>query len=298
MEIAALKTVLLVETHGSLAGAARALDVDPSSVSRTVSTVEAELGVRLFQRTTRRLTVTDEGRVYLDRLAPLLDEMEAAREAAVGQRGAPAGTLRLTASIAFATEIIVPLLPAFQTRYPRIAVDLLTSDANLDLVENSIDLAIRLAPAPTGDLISTRLMTTAYRVVASPGFAARHAMGDDPTILTRLNCLRFALPNFPDRWLFRRGEAAPLAVPVSGSFVASNALTLRKAACAGMGAALLADWMIRDALASGALVDLFPAYACTATTFDTAAWALYPTRSYLPRKVRVMIDHLRDRLVP
>lgn len=296
MEIAALKTVLLVQTHGSLASAARALDVDPSSVSRVVSAVEAELGVRLFQRTTRRLSVTDEGRIYLDRLAPLLDEMEAAREAAVGQRGAPVGTLRLTASVAFATERVVPLLPDFQERYSGITVELLTTDTNLDLVENTIDLAIRLAPAPSGDLISTRLITTTYRVVASPVYLARYPVGDDPARLTEHNCLRFALPDFQDRWLFRQGTGAPQAVPVDGSFIASNALTLRKAACAGMGVALLADWMIGDALASGALVDVFPRHACAATEFDTAAWALYPSRAYLPRKVRLMVDFLREHL--
>ncbi|MEM8839118.1 MAG: LysR substrate-binding domain-containing protein, partial [Pseudomonadota bacterium] len=194
MDISSLKVVLLVEAQGSLAGAARVLGVDPSSISRIVSSVESELGIRLFQRTTRRLVVTDEGRTYLQRLGPLLEEMDAAREEATGKRSLPTGILRLTASTAFSTEVIVPHLPEFRKRYPDIAIDLISHDANLDLVENQIDLAIRLAPVPKGDLISTRLMTTAYRVVASPAYLKRHPVGGAPSDVASHDCLRFALP--------------------------------------------------------------------------------------------------------
>lgn len=296
MEIAGLKTVLLVQTHGSIAGAARTLNVDPSSVSRTVAAVEADLGIRLFQRTTRKLTVTEEGRAYLTRLEPLIEELDAAREAASGLRGKPAGLLRLTASVAFADQVIVSLLPTFQERYPDIAIDLQSSDANLDLVENGIDLAIRLAPAPKGDLISTRLMSTRYRIVASPAYLKQHEPATHPNDLARLNCLRFALPGMPDTWTFRAEGGVAFNVPVSGNLMISNALVLRRAVQRGEGVAMLADWLIDEALAAGELVELFPEYDSTSTVFDTAAWALYANRSYLPQKVRVMIDFLRQSL--
>lgn len=109
MDVASLNTVLLVQAQGSLAGAARVLELDASSVSRTVASVENELGIRLFHRTTRRLTATEEGELYLSRLAPLIEEMEAAREDAVGQRSRPTGLLRMTASVAFSCEMIVPI---------------------------------------------------------------------------------------------------------------------------------------------------------------------------------------------
>ena len=294
MDIAALKTVLTVQTHGSIAGAARALDLDPSSVSRIVATVETGIGVRLFQRTTRRLTVTDEGRVYLSRIAPLLEELDAAQEEAAGARRQTVGHLRLTASVAFTTEVLVKLLPDFQRAYPRITVELQSSDANLDLVENGIDLAIRLAPAPQGDMVSTRLATTRYRVVASPDLLAQQPPCSHPLDLEGRNCLRHALPDLRDTWYFRKAGVPAFNVPVDGSPLISSPLALRQAAVDGLGYALLANWLIARDLAVGRLVDVFPDYDCTASDFDTAAWLLYPNRRHLPRKVRVMIDFLKD----
>ena len=294
MELASLRTVLSVQAHGSLAGAARQMNVDPSSVSRVVAAVEAELGIRLFQRSTRRLSVTEEGASYLRRIAPLMDEIEAAREAARGQRTRPSGHLRMTASVAYACQRIVPALGAFQARFPDITVELISSDANLDLLEHNIDLAVRLAPAPTGDLVSTRLASTRYRVVASPAYLNGRDLGVGPRALGALNCLRFALPGLQDTWHFRRDDGPAFGVAVSGTLLMTNALALKQAACAGLGIALLADWLIEAELRTGQLVDVFPDHACTVSTFDTAAWALYPSRTYLPRKVRVMIDHLKE----
>lgn len=296
MDILSLRTILLVQTHGSLAAVARIMDVDPSSVSRTVSTVEAELGVRLFQRTTRQLTVTEVGQAYLLRLAPLIEEMDAAQEEALGHLSKPTGILRITASVAFSYQMIIPLLPDFQKRFPDIVVDLQSSDSNLDLVENSIDLAIRLAPAPKGDLISTQLMTTIYKVVASPDYLNEIEKPKDPKELANLNCLRFALPEIQNKWTFQSGNKNSFSVAVTGSPMISNALALRKAATMGMGVALLADWLINEDLKQGRLIELFPNYQSTATTFETAAWGLYPSRTYLPRKVRVMIDYLKENL--
>ncbi len=296
MEITSLKTVLLVQTHGSIAGAARALDIDPSSVSRVVAAVEADLGIRLFQRTTRRLTVTEEGQTYLGRLAPLVAEMDAAQEEARGLRQKPAGVLHMTASVAFSHHVIVPLLPTFQALYPDITLDIQSSDVNLDLAENGIDLAIRLAPAPKGDLVSTRLMHTRYHIVASPHYLSTQPAISHPKDLAHLNCLRFALPGLQDVWRFQQAGHAPFDVNVTGNLMISNALALRQAAQTGLGVAILADWLIQDDLREGRLVALCPDFECTATVFDTAAWALYLNRTYLPQKVRIMIDFLRENL--
>jgi DNA-binding transcriptional LysR family regulator len=296
MDLAMLRTLALVAQHGSFAAAARVLDLDPSSVSRIVANAEASLGLRIFQRTTRRLRITEEGEIYLRRAVPLIEELEHAREEAGRARSEPSGTLRLTASVAFAHECIVPHLGDFHGRYPEISLELLPTDATLDILANGIDLAIRLAPAPEGDLVSTRLIRTRYRVCAAPGYLAQHGPLSGPRDLSGLNCLRFALPEFRSRWLFRRAGEEPFEVAVSGRTVIANALSLRQAARDGLGPALLADWLIGGDLARGDLVDLFPEYDCTATEFDTAAWALYPSRSFLPRKVRVAIDFLREKL--
>ena len=291
-----LKTLLTVQANGSFADAARVLDVDPSSVSRLVRQAEAELGFRLFQRTTRSLSVTEEGQLYFARLAPLLDELEAAKEAALGVRSRPTGRLRMTASVAFSTELLVPLLPAFQAAYPDVVVELTSSDAALDLVEQSIDLAIRLAPAPSGDLIATKLMPTTYRCVAAPAFLEKHPMASEPTGLAHAPCLRYGIADLQDTWWFRRESTAAVSVAVDGMFIASSPMPLREAARHGAGVAMLADWLVRRDLDEGRLVDVFPEYQCTPSQFDTAAWALYPSRTYLPQKVRVMIDFLRAHL--
>lgn len=203
------------------------LDVDPSSVSRTVAATEAALGLRLFQRTTRSLAITEEGDAYLRRVTPLLEAFDHARDAAGRIHQVPSGTLKLTASVAFAHECIVPHLGAFQARFPEIIVELLPSDDTLNILAQGIDLAVRLAAAPDGDLVSTRLLSTCYRVCASPDYAAGNGPFDHPSDLARKNCLRFALPDYRNRWIFRRPGGDPFEVPVSGRTVIANALSLR-----------------------------------------------------------------------
>ncbi len=295
MDTDALRTLQLVAHHGSFAGAARVLELDPSSVSRIVAGVEATLGLRLFQRSTRRLTVTEAGALYLGRIGPLLDDLDLARDAAAQVGSQPAGRVRLTASVAFGQEVIVPHLAALRAELPDIELEMLLSDQPMDLVAAQVDLAVRLAPAPKGDLISTRLMTTRYRVVAAPDWVAEHGMPGAPEALEAVDCLRMTLPDYRTEWRFRKaGEE--VSVPVSGPILISNALALRAAVRAGLGPALLADWMTDGDIGRGNLVELFPDHAVTATAFDTGAWLLYPSRAYLPAKVRAVIDFVRARL--
>lgn len=293
MELISLKTALLVRDLGSFAAAARILDLDASSVSRVVAQIENDIGFRLFQRSTRSLAPTGEGEVYLNRVAPLIEELEAAGEEARATAISPRGTLRMTASISFVQECLMPILPAFREKYPDIEIDLLASDSNLDLQADGIDLAVRFGPNPKGDLIVTKLMTTSYRIVASPDYIEKHGPVSDPNDLSDRECLRFALPGFRTFWQFRQGKGDPFQVSVGGATMFSNALSIRSAARLGMGVALLPIMLVERDLEKGALIDLLPEYRCAANSFETAAWLLYPSRSYLPQKVRVMIDFLK-----
>lgn len=289
---------LLVETvrSGSFAAVARQRDLDPSSVSRAIASLEEEVGVRLLQRTTRRLSLTEAGELYLRRVEPLVQELSRAREEAIGASESPSGTLRLTCSVAFGQTCLVPLLAEFREAYPDLKLDLLMTDENLDLIEQRIDLAIRLAPSPGGDVIGSKLMATRYRVVATPNYLRTQGTLSKPDELKSRSCLLFTFPDFRSRWLFRDRKGEVQEVPVNGDIAMSNALALRQGALAGLGPALLADWLIERELADGRLVDVFPDYNVAATSFDTGAWLLYPSRAYLPSKVRVAIDFLRDRL--
>ena len=141
-------------------------------------------------------------------------------------------------------------------------------------------------------MIGVKLMPTRYRVVASPGYVAAMGAPAKPSDLIGRPCLLLSLTGFRSRWVFRKaGQSEDVAI--SGQFVISNPLALQVAALAGLGPTLLADWLIEKDLEEGRLVDLFPAHDVTATTFDTAAWLLYPSRAYLPRKTRSVIDFLR-----
>jgi DNA-binding transcriptional LysR family regulator len=301
MDSLALKTFVDVARLGSFALAARERGLDPSGVSRTVAALEDELGVRLFQRTTRKLALTEAGYRYLARISPLVDELDQAHEEALsiskGINNQALGTLRMTASFSFGTIQLAPLLPEFHRLHPQLKVELLLTDANLNLVNDRIDLAVRLGSQFEGDAVLTQLMRTRYRVCASPGYIAQHGQLHSPAELSQRRCLLLTLPEFRHEWRFRDAQGYVQSVPVDGDIVISNLLALRRCAIDGMGPILLADWLANEAIADGSLIDLFPHLHATATSFETGVWLLYPTRTYLPLKVRVMVDFLKVKLI-
>lgn len=296
MNIDTLGLFIDVMRTGSFAEVARRRDVDPSSVSRVIAGLEREVGFRLFQRTTRRLAPTEAGFLYFDRIEPLIGDLERAAAAARDLSTTPSGLLRVTASVSFGQKILTPLLPPFRSRFPDLGIELILTDANLDLIAERIDLAVRLGPRPDENLIGARLMSTRYRVCASPAYLETHGPLSDPRELDGRDCLRLPFSGYRTRWSFRDAAGTVMEIPVGGSIIVSNPLALRQCAVDGLGPALLADWVVGEDLATGRLVDPFPDYDVTATDFDTAAWILYPSRSYTPLKVRVFIDFLREKL--
>ncbi|HLI99847.1 MAG TPA: LysR family transcriptional regulator [Bradyrhizobium sp.] len=298
MDIESLRIFVRVARRGSFAVVARDCGTDPSSVSRTIAALEDELQVRLLQRSTRRMALTEAGAQYLARVEPLLEELDSAKDDALVTGAKPIGTIRLTASVAFGQKCIAPLLPKLRETFPDLGIDLLLTDANVDLVSEGIDLAVRHGPSRDSALIGVKLTGTKYRVCASPAY-----LEDSRKLKRRLKapadlaahrCLLLNLPDHRSRWLFRDSGGTIIEVPVDGDVRISSPLVLLTCAIEGMGPALLADWLAKNEFDKGALVDLFPDHAVTATDFETAAWLLYPSRSYLPRKVRVVIDFLRQ----
>lgn len=279
---------------GSFAAVARDRNLDPSSVSRTIAALEKELGVRLFQRTTRRLSPTEAGTVYFERIEPLVEEMQQAIDIALDTAGQPKGTLRVTASVSFGQTCIVPLLPDFGARYPDLAVDLLLTDAVVDVFAERIDLAIRLGLLTDSTLVAQQLMRTRYRVCASPQYLQRCGQPQQPDDIEHHNSLLFPLPGFRSRWIFKNRDGVTREVPVRGRTIISNAIALQQCAIAGMGLSLLPNWLIDEDLQAGTLIDVFPTYEVTATDFNTAAWLLYPSRTYVPLKVRAFVEFLKQ----
>lgn len=296
MNTADLDTLMVVIRLGSFAAAARELHIDPSSVSRTVAALESELGMRLFQRNTRQLTMTEAGAVFVERVGPLLEELEQVRHAAADTAAQMQGTLRITVSNAFGMRRVVPLLPTFYKAHPALRLELVFTDAILDLVAERIDVAIRIGALRDSSLIALPLLPLRYRVVASPIWL--DSLDDPlraPEDLARRDCLSYSMQGFRDRWFFTDPEGGrKTTVTVKWRVLSANGLALRECALAGLGFALLPDWLISDDLAAGRLVDLFPQHEVTIVDAPTGVWLLYPSRSYVPAKVRSFIDFMRE----
>ena len=295
MDLSVLQTFIEVMRQGSFAVVARERNIDPSSVSRAISGLEKELGVRLFQRTTRQLAPTEAGIIYFNRIEPLMEEMQQAVEL-VTESDLPKGTLRVTASVSFGIKCIVPLLAEFETMYQDLSIDLSLTDYRLDLVTERVDLAIRLGKLKDSTLIAQKLMSTKYAVCASPDYLKQHGQLQHPEDITQHNCLLFPFAGFRSHWIFRNRQKETIKIPVKGRTVISNAIALQQCAIAGMGLALLPHWLIDKELESGALIEVLPSYDVTATDFQTSAWLVYPSKSYVPLKVKVFIDFLKKNI--
>lgn len=292
MEIHFLRLFLQVFRRGSFAAVARDHNIDPSSVSRAVAALETELGFSLFDRTTRKLSPTEAGEVYFQRIEPLMNDLERAQELAGGSTKNPQGTLRVLAPVSFSQLNVVPLIPAFLAANPGIRFDLRLTDALLDLVEHRIDVAIRLGPLRDSSYIGRRLAPMRSRICASPEYLEIHGHPLSPADLEKHNCLLLDMPGFGDRWLLRDSNGQESYVDVEGKIKTSNAVVLKQLALAGSGVTLQGEWIVGRELLSGALIDLFPAHEVTASYFDNAVWTLRPQRSYEPARVRRFLEFL------
>ncbi len=296
MNVEELEAFVTVAREGSFASAARRLERDPSVVSRAIAQLERKLRVRLFQRTTRRLTLTEAGRQALARIEPLVEELTALPAALSDAEGEPEGPLVITASVAFGQTCVMPLLTEFLARYPGISLNLQFTDRQLDLVADGVDIALRLGPGVDGSFVGRRLRYVRYRLCASPAWLAREGRPDVPTDKLGEVALSMDLDAYRERWHFRKESGEQVSVRLSPRLLTSSALTLRDAALAGLGPALLADWLVADGLSEGTLVDLFPEWEVSAGNFDAGLWMLYPSRKFVPRRTRVAIDYLGEAL--
>lgn len=296
MEIDSVRVFVDVMKQGSFAAVARQRQVDPSSISRSISSLEDALGFRLFQRTTRRLSPTEAADEYFARVEELIGEFDLASEAALDLVSMPTGTFRVTACTSFGQRVLVPILPELRSRYPDLTIDLHLVDHPVDIVEEKIDLAVRFGNRPEGNFIVSRLVPRHFRVCASPAYIERNGTVDNPRALEGRDCLLFSLPGYRSAWKFRRKGEPAFSVPVAGHLLVSHGVTMTKCAVAGLGPALLPDWLCGEEITNGTLVNLFPDFECTATDFDTSAWLVYPSRSYVPVKLRVFIDFLREKV--
>jgi DNA-binding transcriptional LysR family regulator len=287
---AALSVFVKVVEQGSFARAADKLGVSTSSVSRHVAELEAHLGVRLLNRTTRRLSLTDSGQAFVERAVQLLADLDEAEATVSAAAVEPRGTLRLTAPIAFGERYLAPAIAAFAARHPAVRFDVELSDRMVDLVDEGFDLAVRIGAPGATTLIARRLAAVQLVCCASPGYLARHGTPATPDDLAGHACLLYAYAA-RDAWRFTGPDGRERLAKVTGPLQSNNGGCNAALAMADAGIALEPDIIVHDAIREGRLVRLLPDHAPPASFIH----AVYPSRRHLSAKVRAFVDFLAAR---
>jgi DNA-binding transcriptional LysR family regulator len=278
--------VRVAENHGFTA-AARLLNMSTATVSQHVQALEDSLGVRLLNRTTRKVSLTDIGHEYYERCAQILQELNEANDFASAQQSTPRGKLRVhchPAMIRFISSVVA----AYLRDNTAVSIDLRTSNQMPDLLEEGFDLAIRPTMPAESSLIVRRLANWSHFLCCAPSYLKSHPVPRSPADLAEHNCIRYAFYPYGDEWHFFDSTGEPIAVRVKGNLVTSSVDMLLQAALAGDGVVLTAPYMIYDELKAGALVPLLPDYR----TPDLSIAAIYPHRRHLAAKIRLFIDAL------
>lgn len=238
----------------SFAAAADDLKLSKATVSKAVTRLETRLGARLFNRTSRRLALTDAGRALSEPAARMLADAEAAEMEALEQSAAPRGQVRLAAPMSFGLTDVAPILPGFMAEYPEVSVDLHLSDAMVDLVGQGFDMALRIAALPDSSLMARRLRPVTRRLVGSPAYFARQGTPTHPSQLVDHCCLAYAYLPTPETWRFTHASGEEASIRIDGPLRANNATALLPALVAGRGVALQPDFICGPGLACGELV--------------------------------------------
>ncbi len=286
--VAGMRIVARVADAGSFSAAARQLNVAPSSVSRQINELEGDLGVRLFHRTTRKLSLTEAGQIYYERAARIIMDVDEAR-LAISELGSPTGILRVTCPTGIGRELVVSAIPAFLDRYPGIRIVLSMTDYLVDIVESEIDVAIRTGRLQDSSLKARKIGESRRVVCASPQYLKKAGIPRSPADLEQHNCITFRDHPGHNVWKFRNKNGLT-EIRVTGSFFAKSADALVAAAVAGLGLVLLPDRNMGTELRQKQLKVVMPDYDAVPKT--SPLWAVHSHQRHVPPKIRVFIDFL------
>jgi LysR family transcriptional regulator for bpeEF and oprC len=290
----------------SFSEAARQMGMSPSSVSKAVQRLEEELGIRLLNRTTRSVTLTDDGAAFYARCRQILDELEEAEQELLRTRYQPTGTLRIDLTMALGRMHIVGALPLLTAKYPELKLDVSLSDRFVDLIEEGIDAVVRLGIGTDSRLIMHRVATARFVVCASPDYFKRHGIPKTPQDLKQHNCINFVYPQTRRvfEWRFQHGslhtpgnprnalphQGEQFEMPVEGSLRFDHAESLLEAAIAGAGIVQVLNYVAGRAIAGGELQPILEDYAAPGEPISV----IYPQKRHLSAKVRAFIDFMVD----
>ncbi|RJG03614.1 LysR family transcriptional regulator [Noviherbaspirillum sedimenti] len=278
-----------VVEHGGFARAARSLNVSDTVVTRLVADLETHLGTRLLNRTTRKLSLTETGQVYLERVSQILLDIEDADAAASLMSKTPAGTLRIFSSVGIGKSQLSALLPRFAAVNPEIVLDTTFADRPADLVEEGFDVGVLIGTVQQFDatMIARQLCITQTFLVASPGYVKKYGAPKRPDDLTRHQCLTYPFESVRHRWTLHNARGS-VDVPITGRVITNSVDLLRECALADMGIFILPSFAVRDGLSSGRLVRVLPDYHLERLPI----MLVYPSRRLLSAKVRAFVDFM------
>lgn len=282
-----MRTFVQVVDTGSFVGAAEPLDMSKAAVSRYVADLEARLGVRLLHRTTRRLSLTEDGEVFYLRCKELLGGLDAAEAEVTARSGDAVGQLRVNAPVSFGILYLAPVWAAFKARHPQVSFDVTLSDRVVDIVDEGFDLAIRITQLQNSSLISRRLASTRMVLCASPTYLARQGTPVRPSELVQHHILAYSYWSSRDEWAFD-GPDGVVVVKTTPCLRSNNGDTCRAVALAHEGIILQPSFMVGADLAAGTLVELCPGYRA----LEMGIHAVYSSRKHVAPKVRLLIDFL------
>ncbi len=274
---------------GNFSAAARNLSLTPSAVSKLIARMEDRLGVLLFRRANRSVTMTPEGEAFYQAARKAIEAVEAA-DAAVFSGSASLETLRIRAMPIFAQAALAPILPAFCRRHPNLRVEIQLRIDNGHLLDDGMDVAIHVGRLQDSSLVASRVSSTRWIICAAPAYLAEHGAPQHPDELARHTCLNFISPISASTWTVRSGQSErPLHV--KGRILANQASMLIEVARAGLGIARLIEVQVADDLASGRLVELFPAHQ---SHVEDPIFAVYQSRRHLSNRLRAFLEFLKD----
>ena len=292
-KIDSMRVFVRVADLGSFAAAAKALDMSPTMAAKHVQEIESRLGARLIHRTTRRQSLTEVGRIYLERSKGLLVDFDATESSASEQQAEPRGLLRVTAPVGLGTHGIAPLLGEFMALCPQVSVELALTDRVVDLVAEGFDVALRSGPLPDSGFVARPLAPLRMLLCAAPAYLRKHGTPRHPADLSKHECLGSAHGAYKDRWRLI-GPAGEERVPVKGRLQINNGDALRQAALSGAGILMHAELLLAADLAAKRLVRVLPKHA---PPFREAHLVYLPDRHPRP-KLQRFVDFVLERLGP
>lgn len=287
----ALRAFRAVVEEDGFAPAARRMGLATSSLTRQVNALEASLGTQLLNRSTRSVTLTDTGERYFDQAILVLDALDDANRSVSEAGGAPRGLLRVSMPVVFGSLHVAPAMGLFMRRCPDVELDFRLSDGFVNLVEDRIDIAIRIGQLDTGSLIARKLAPHRRLICASPDYLGEHGVPGHPDDLETHNCLCFDFSDGDRTWRVEK-DGESLSLKVKGSMVANNSEMLRQAAISGAGMLMMPSWLVGEDLKAGRLMRVLPDWSVGHGETDTAIHAVYLPNRRGSKKVTAFVDHL------